>query len=167
MSRKRRNIQFVSSFIPNMFDRWLERRIPIAETVTLNQKKIFIFPSKSGFSFLLVLLLVLLLAINFENSMIFAITFLLVSMFVASILYTFNNLSGLTISAVGAKPCFASEHAEFTVMLSGYHKKDYENIIFKWDGTAPVVGDLIEETLELLETHGGEDAFINIKYMIP
>eukprot|EP00735_Rhodelphis_limneticus_P015592 TRINITY_DN9901_c0_g1::TRINITY_DN9901_c0_g1_i1::g.2969::m.2969 TRINITY_DN9901_c0_g1::TRINITY_DN9901_c0_g1_i1::g.2969 ORF type:complete len:296 (+),score=53.65,sp/Q9DAK2/PACRG_MOUSE/62.67/3e-96,ParcG/PF10274.4/3.8e-76 TRINITY_DN9901_c0_g1_i1:44-889(+) len=29
------------------------------------------------------------------------------------------------------------------------------------------VGDLIQETLELLESHGGEDAFINIKYMIP
>jgi hypothetical protein len=29
------------------------------------------------------------------------------------------------------------------------------------------VGDLIDETLELFETHGGEDAFINIKYMIP
>eukprot|EP00698_Gefionella_okellyi_P003104 TRINITY_DN12901_c0_g1_i1.p1 TRINITY_DN12901_c0_g1~~TRINITY_DN12901_c0_g1_i1.p1 ORF type:complete len:213 (-),score=31.21 TRINITY_DN12901_c0_g1_i1:54-692(-) len=29
------------------------------------------------------------------------------------------------------------------------------------------VGDLIHETLELLEIHGGEDAFINIKYMIP
>lgn len=29
------------------------------------------------------------------------------------------------------------------------------------------VGDLIEETLELFEVHGGEDAFINIKYMIP
>jgi len=29
------------------------------------------------------------------------------------------------------------------------------------------VGDLIEETLELFEIHGGEDAFINIKYMIP
>jgi len=29
------------------------------------------------------------------------------------------------------------------------------------------VGDLIDETLELLELHGGEDAFINIKYMIP
>lgn len=29
------------------------------------------------------------------------------------------------------------------------------------------VGDLIEETLELFEQHGGEDAFINIKYMIP
>merc|ERR1719356_2016003 len=29
------------------------------------------------------------------------------------------------------------------------------------------IGQLIEETLEILETHGGEDAFINIKYMIP
>jgi|UniRef100_A0A7S4FKM6 hypothetical protein len=30
-----------------------------------------------------------------------------------------------------------------------------------------VLGDLIEETLQLFEIHGGEDAFINIKYMIP
>merc|ERR1712032_1718503 len=29
------------------------------------------------------------------------------------------------------------------------------------------LGDLIEETLQVFEIHGGEDAFINIKYMIP
>jgi len=29
------------------------------------------------------------------------------------------------------------------------------------------IGDLISETLEIFEIHGGEDAFINIKYMIP
>jgi len=29
------------------------------------------------------------------------------------------------------------------------------------------IGDLIDETLEIFEIHGGEDAFINIKYMIP
>jgi len=29
------------------------------------------------------------------------------------------------------------------------------------------LGDLIGETLEKLERHGGEDAFINIKYMVP
>jgi len=29
------------------------------------------------------------------------------------------------------------------------------------------LGDLIHETLNILEMHGGEDAFINIKYMIP
>jgi Parkin co-regulated protein len=29
------------------------------------------------------------------------------------------------------------------------------------------IGDLVEETLMLMEEHGGSDAFINIKYMIP
>ena len=37
-----------------------------------------------------------------------------------------------------------------------YHQRNYDN-----------VGDLIQETLELFEKHGGEDAFINIKYMVP
>ena len=29
------------------------------------------------------------------------------------------------------------------------------------------IGDLIQETLEAFERTGGEDAFINIKYMVP
>ena len=37
-----------------------------------------------------------------------------------------------------------------------YHQRFQEN-----------VGDLIQETLEILERRGGPDAFINIKYMIP
>lgn len=37
-----------------------------------------------------------------------------------------------------------------------YHQRFHENI-----------GDLIQETLEILEKRGGPDAFINIKYMIP
>ena len=32
---------------------------------------------------------------------------------------------------------------------------------------ASAAGDLISETLELFEIWGGEDAFINIKYLIP
>ncbi|CAJ1073421.1 parkin coregulated gene protein isoform X2 [Xyrichtys novacula] len=29
------------------------------------------------------------------------------------------------------------------------------------------IGDLIEETLQMFERYGGENAFINIKYMVP
>jgi hypothetical protein len=29
------------------------------------------------------------------------------------------------------------------------------------------MGDLIQQTLEIMESHGGDDAFINIKYLIP
>jgi hypothetical protein len=37
-----------------------------------------------------------------------------------------------------------------------YHQQHQENL-----------GDLITSTLELFELHGGEDAFINIKYLVP
>jgi hypothetical protein len=29
------------------------------------------------------------------------------------------------------------------------------------------LGDVIQDTLNTLERHGGDDAFINIKYMVP
>lgn len=29
------------------------------------------------------------------------------------------------------------------------------------------LGDLIQQTLEIFETNGGDDAFINIKYLVP
>lgn len=29
------------------------------------------------------------------------------------------------------------------------------------------LGDLVDETLQVFERHGGQDAFINIKYMVP
>lgn len=29
------------------------------------------------------------------------------------------------------------------------------------------IGDIIDQTLNLLEHHGGPDAYINIKYLIP
>lgn len=29
------------------------------------------------------------------------------------------------------------------------------------------LGELIQQTLEILEAHGGDDAFINIKYLVP
>lgn len=37
-----------------------------------------------------------------------------------------------------------------------YHQMKRENL-----------GDLIMETLEAFEVNGGEDAFINIKYLVP
>lgn len=51
-----------------------------------------------------------------------------------------------------------------------YSKRDIVNIGDKIDYSQKKkqnIGELIQETLELFEKHGGEDAYINIKYMIP
>jgi Parkin co-regulated protein len=42
-----------------------------------------------------------------------------------------------------------------------------DKIDYSGRGKHKNLGDLISETLEILELHGGEDSFINIKYLIP
>ena len=91
------------------WQRWLARRIPAASSVTLNQRRIFIVPSATGGAFALVLLLMLLAAINYQNSLAYGLTFLLMSLFIIAILHTYRNLAGLTLRAVGANPVFVGE----------------------------------------------------------
>jgi len=98
-------------------DRWLARRIPAARQVRLNQRRIFILPSRAGVAFAGVLLLMLLLAINYQHSLAYALTFLLASVFVVAILHTYRNLSGLQLSAGPAAPVFAGAQARIRVVL--------------------------------------------------
>lgn len=97
--------------------RWLNKRIPPASSVLLNQKRIFILPSSIGAAFALALLLMLLAAINYQNSLAYSLTFLLTSLFIVAILHTYRNLAGLTVQAGGASPVFVGEHGCFTLQL--------------------------------------------------
>ena len=112
--------------------RWIARRIPPQQQVTLNQRRIFILPSKVGLAFLASLLLMLLAAINFQNNLIFALAFFLFSLMLICILHTYSNLAGLTIEAVRAHATFAGELAEFDLRLSG--RRHYRSIHLGWPG---------------------------------
>jgi len=126
------------------YRRWIDKRLPPARKITLTQKQIFILPSRVGAGFLAVLALMLLLAINYENSLIYALTFLLGAFFIVCILHTFNNLSGLTVSSVDTRPCIAGDQAEVELLLSREGHKRFENVVLKWGGGAPETGDLID-----------------------
>jgi uncharacterized protein (DUF58 family) len=99
------------------WNRWLARRIPPAASVRLNRRRIFIIPSRVGATFLLALLLMLLAAINYQNSLAYGLTFLLASVFVVAILHTYRNLAGLILKAGSAPAVFVGESASFRVRL--------------------------------------------------
>ena len=48
--------------------RWLARRIPAGKEVTLDQRRIFIFPTRAGVLYVLLVVLLLLTAINYQNN---------------------------------------------------------------------------------------------------
>lgn len=103
--------------LPRLRDRWLLKRIPPGPSVRLDQRRIFIMPTAVGMSFLLALLLMLLAAINYQNSLAYALTFLLGSVFVVAILHTWRNLAGLELQAGGADAAFVGERARLRVRL--------------------------------------------------
>src|SRR5690606_6357573 len=96
---------------------WVARRIPAAAQVQLTQRRIFIMPDRVGAAFALVLVLMLLAAINYENSLAYGLTFLLASVFVVAILHTYRNFAGLILKAGACGAVFAGEQARFRVRL--------------------------------------------------
>ena len=99
------------------WQRWLAGRIPAAASVRLTQRRIFIVPTRVGAAFALALLLMLLAAINYQNSLAYGLTFLLGAVFVVAILHTYRNLGGLILKAGGAQPVFLGEQGRFRVRL--------------------------------------------------
>ncbi|MGH8354638.1 MAG: DUF58 domain-containing protein, partial [Pseudomonas sp.] len=99
------------------WNRWLARRIPPAASVRLDQRRIFIIPTRVGLAFGLCLLLMLLAAINYQNSLAYGLAFLLLAVFIVAILHTYRNLAGLTLNAGGGGAVFVGEQARFRVRL--------------------------------------------------
>ncbi len=114
------------------FDSWLDRRIPPGQRITLSQRNVFIFPTRSGFMFGVLLLILTLGAINYQNSLVYGVAFMLGSMFIVTILYTFRNLSGLSIELAEAHSGFVGEDIEFAVRVERPQGRGREGIQIGW-----------------------------------
>ena len=101
-----------------LFQSWLNRRIPPVSRLALSHKNVFILPSRTGWAFAGLLLAMLLTAINYQNSLIYGLTFWLVSLGHGTIWLTFRNLSGLEMSAGKVEPCYAGESLQLPLNVS-------------------------------------------------
>lgn len=111
--------------------RWLERRIPASEEITLSQRTIFIVPSFVGWMYALLLVLLLVTAINYQNSLIFALTFWLFSIGLSAMIFTYRNLSGLVVKTSHRVNGFSGSPIEIPIRISD-DKKAHQGLVFSW-----------------------------------
>jgi uncharacterized protein (DUF58 family) len=98
---------------------WIFRaRFPEQPPIILVQRRIFILPTRTGYFFAFILLLLLIASINYNLSLGFLLTFLLAGMGGVSMLHTFRNLARLSVSPGKVEPVFAEETAHFRLVLS-------------------------------------------------
>lgn len=126
------------------FKRWLAKRLPPNSRVQLNRKTIFILPTITGYAMGAVLVLMLLLSINYQNSLAYALTFLLFSICLLTALHTWRNLNQLKLHAVSVTDSFAGEMATYSIQLIS-DKGAYYAISLSWYGQ--------EENLQRFDTN--------------
>ena len=105
-------------WVGQLFQKWLNRRIPPVASLALSHRNVFILPSRTGWAFGGLLLAMLLTAINYQNSLIYGLTFWLVSLGHGTIWLTFRNLSGLEMTAGRVEPCYAGENIQLPVKVA-------------------------------------------------
>ena len=105
------------SRVRSEFTRWVARRLPAVQRLQLRQRHIFIVPTATGVAFAGAVLLMLLVAINYQNSLAYGLSFLLAALALLSVFHTWRNLAGLHISAAGTAPCFVGEQGVYRLRL--------------------------------------------------
>ena len=121
---------------------WLEGRFPSTRQITLDLNKIFIVPTVTSLALLGTILLLFLMAINFQNALIYGLSFWLLALLVITIFFTYRNLSGLTIKSIQSSTCFAGEKAVFELEISSSEGHKKSAIFLGWKNQ-----DLIEVNL--------------------
>ncbi len=112
--------------------------------MALHRRRIYVLPTRSGVFFALVLLAMLVGAINYGSSLSFALTFLLGSLGMVSILHTFKNLHRLRFRAGRCAPVFAGQEAAFPIAVENVEGPRFA-VEFTWPGHPTLVIDLAGE----------------------
>jgi uncharacterized protein (DUF58 family) len=120
---------WVMRLVPNSakkkWSRWISRRLPPQQRVTLSHKGIFILPSAFGLAWLALIVLLYLFGTNYQNNLVIGLSLLLASVFHTCILYSYKNLAGLTFNAITPADAYAEQTHAFPIMLTGHTKQKH------------------------------------------
>jgi len=113
-------------------DKLSSRRLkgPEAEPIILSRKRIYILPTRYGVLFTLLLLIMLIGSINYNNSLGFALTFLMGSVAIISMLHIHRNLSGVEIKTGTTRSVFSGQNISFPFIISNTGKINKYAIVF-------------------------------------
>jgi uncharacterized protein (DUF58 family) len=122
---------------------WIFRvKAPEVPPVTLVQRRIFILPTKQGYVFGFVMLLLLVASIQYALSLGFVLTFLVGSMAGVATLHTWRNLAHLKLRPSRCDPVFAGDLATFGVTVETPSQTRF-SIALRRKGELPVYVDVV------------------------
>ena len=132
----------LTSMMPRSFrqrmDSWIALRNPATKgKISLHNRRLYILPTRFGYLYAFMLLVLLLASINYENSMAFALTFLLTAVGIISLWQTHKNLLGLIVQLQPPEAVFCGEDISLVFKLENPNQNTRYAVGIQYQGYYP------------------------------
>jgi uncharacterized protein (DUF58 family) len=106
------------TFAQGRFRHWWQARLPLSDTITLTQRKVYILPTRPGFMLGATLIVLLIGAINYQLNLGYLLTFLLAGSSVVAMYVCHATLRGLTMNLMPPGAQFAGTSTTLSIALT-------------------------------------------------
>lgn len=128
------------------FAAWIERRLLPVPSLRLSHREIFIFPSRGGWLFIVVGLLILIGASNYQNNLGLLLAFWLMALGLLAKFLSFRNLLGIQVRAGDPPPAFVGEAVPFPIWLNDPEGRAHAAISVSLDASHDDAYDVPNQT---------------------
>ncbi len=119
--------------VQDRIDRWVLARVKRQPgPIMIGRGRVYILPTRFGYLFAIMLLVMLLGAMNYSNSMAFMLTFLLSGLGLMCMHHTHANLVNLQMRAGDCPPVFVGEPALFHVQIDNSANSGRYSLALSW-----------------------------------
>jgi len=122
--------------IKSTLSRWFASRAPKNDSAILNLRNVYIFFSREGMLFAVLLVITFIAGVNYGNNLVLGLCFYLVSVWLISFHVTFAHISGLQIRLLDVTMTQAGSPAWVTLQLDSKSCQPRRQLLFEFETSA-------------------------------
>nr|WP_317198761.1 hypothetical protein [uncultured Psychrobacter sp.] len=123
----------LTSPIKTASTRWFAKRAPRSDNATLNLRNVYIFFSREGMLFAVLLLITFIAGINYGNNLVLGLCFYLISVWLISFHVTFAHISGLQIRLLDVTTAEVGAPIWVTLQLRSESRQPRRQLAFEFE----------------------------------
>ncbi|WP_201550112.1 DUF58 domain-containing protein [Psychrobacter fjordensis] len=138
--------------IKSKLSRWFASRAPKSDSATLNLRNVYIFFSREGMLFAVLLIITFIAGINYGNNLVLGLCFYLISIWLISFHVTFAHISGLKVHLLEVTMAEAGTPVWVTLQLRSESRQPRRQLLFGFENLNTMVDSSVDIPSSVLVT---------------
>lgn len=148
--------------IKSKLSRWFASRAPKSDSTTLNLRNVYIFFSREGMLFAVLLIITFIAGINYGNNLVLGLCFYLISIWLISFHVTFAHISGLKVHLLEVTMAEAGAPVWVTLQLRSESRQPRRQLLFGFEDLDQKVKSSVDIPSSVLVTRLHDEQIIRL-----